>query len=124
MLVWVHGCDPGRVSDSSRLAYTKRSQSSALLLSFSGMCFVLFVYFCLVFVLFLLYFVFMLSLELLRRYSSDLFLSNRTWWLCMAINIGVKYNVGLFPNITLLTQRYYHRGTRSNTMQRPCLYSL
>ena len=53
--VWVHGYDPGRISDGSRLHYTKLSLSSALLLSFSGMCFVilvLFLSFCLVFVLF------------------------------------------------------------------------
>ena len=42
----------------------------------------------------------------------------------MAINISVQYNGGLLPDIILLTQGYYHRGTRSNTMQRPCLYSL
>ena len=56
LCVWVHGCDPGRVSDGSRLAlpYTKLVLSSALLLSFSGMCFVLlcsflfdvFIWFC------------------------------------------------------------------------------
>ena len=32
----------------------------------------------------------------------------------MAINVvSVQYNGGLFPNIILLTQRYYHWGTRS-----------
>ena len=45
--VWVHGCDPGRVSDVSRLALTKLSLSSALLLYFSGMCIMLlFLSFC------------------------------------------------------------------------------
>ena len=34
----------------------------------------------------------------------------------MAINISVQYNGGLLPDTTLLTQGYYHRGTRSNTM--------
>ena len=29
------------------------------------------------------------------------------WWLCMAINISVQYNGGLFPDIILLTQGYY-----------------
>ena len=33
------------------------------------------------------------------------------WWLCMAINISVQYNDGLLPDIILLTQGYYHRGT-------------
>ena len=34
----------------------------------------------------------------------------------MAIDISVQYNVGLLPDIILLTQGYYHRGTRLNTM--------
>ena len=37
-------------------------------------------------------------------------------WRCMAININVQYNGGLLPDIILLTQGYYHRGTRLNTM--------
>ena len=37
-------------------------------------------------------------------------------WLCMVINISVQYNGGLLPDIILLTQGYYHRGTRLNTM--------
>ena len=36
----------------------------------------------------------------------------------MAINVSVKYNGGLFPDIILLTQCYYHRGTRLNAMKR------
>ena len=42
----------------------------------------------------------------------------------MAINISVQYNGGLLPEIIMLTQCYYHRGTRSNTMKRFCLRSL
>ena len=38
------------------------------------------------------------------------------WWLCMVINISVQYNGGLLPDIILLTQGYYHWGTRLNTM--------
>ena len=38
------------------------------------------------------------------------------WWLCMVINISVQYNGGLLPDIILLTQGYYHQGTRLNTM--------
>ena len=38
------------------------------------------------------------------------------WWLCMVINISVHYNGGFLPDIILLTQGYYHRGTRLNTM--------
>ena len=30
----------------------------------------------------------------------------------MAINVSVQYNGGLLPDIILLTQCYYHRGTR------------
>ena len=38
------------------------------------------------------------------------------WWLCMVINMSVQYNGGLLPDIILLTQGYYHWGTRLNTM--------
>ena len=40
----------------------------------------------------------------------------------MAINI--QYNGGLLPDIILLTQGYYQWGTRLNTMQWLCIYSL
>ena len=30
----------------------------------------------------------------------------------MAINISVQYNGGLLPDIILMTQGYYRRGTR------------
>ena len=44
---------------------------------------------------------------------------------CMAINISVQYNGGLLPDIILLTQCYYHRGTRLNaSMKRFCICSL
>ena len=33
----------------------------------------------------------------------------------MVINISVQYNDGLVPDIILLTQDYYHWGTRLNT---------
>ena len=33
----------------------------------------------------------------------------------MVINISVQYNGGLLPDIILLTQWYYHWGTRLNT---------
>ena len=38
------------------------------------------------------------------------------WWLCTVINMNVQYNGGFLPDIMLLTQGYYHWGTRSNTM--------
>ena len=34
----------------------------------------------------------------------------------MAINVGVQYNGGLLSDIILLTQGYYHRGTRLKAM--------
>ena len=42
---------------------------------------------------------------------SVLFLMS-VWCPCMAINVSVQYNGGLLPDIILLTQYYYHRGTR------------
>ena len=40
------------------------------------------------------------------------------------IIISVQYNIGLPPDIILLTQYYYHRGTRLNALKRFCLCSL
>ena len=43
----------------------------------------------------------------------------------MAINVSsVQHNGGFLPGIMLLTQCYYHRGTRSNAMKRFCICSL
>ena len=39
------------------------------------------------------------------------------WCPCMAINVNVQYNGGLLPDIIILTQCYYHRGTRLNAMK-------
>ena len=36
----------------------------------------------------------------------------------MAINVSVHHNGGFLPGIMLLTQCYYHRGTRLNAMKR------
>ena len=52
----------------------------------------------------------------------DLFLLF-SWCPSMAINVSVQYNGGLLP-IILLTQCYYHRGTRVNTIKRFCICSL
>ena len=47
------------------------------------------------------------------------------WCPCMAINVSVQYNSGLLPDIILLlTQSYFHRGTRLNAMKRFCICSL
>ena len=42
----------------------------------------------------------------------------------MVINISARYNGGFHPDIIPLTQDYYNRGTRLNTMEWLCLYSL
>ena len=36
----------------------------------------------------------------------------------MAINVSVHYNGESLPDIILLVQGYYHRGTRLNAMKR------
>ena len=36
----------------------------------------------------------------------------------MVINVSVQYNGGLLPDNILLTQCYFHRGTRLNAMKR------
>ena len=45
------------------------------------------------------------------------------WCPCMTINVSVQYNSGLIPDIILLTQCYFHRGTRLNVMKRFCICS-
>ena len=47
------------------------------------------------------------------------------WCPCMAISVSVQHNGGFLPDvIILLTEFYYHRGTRLSTMKRFCLCSL
>ena len=43
---------------------------------------------------------------------------------CMAANVSVQHNGGFLPGVMLLTQCYYHRGTRFNAMKRFCICSL
>ena len=46
------------------------------------------------------------------------------WCPSMTIDIiSVQYNGGLLPDIILLTQWYFHRGTRINAMKRFCICS-
>ena len=46
------------------------------------------------------------------------------WCPCMASNnASVQYNGGFLPDIILLTQCYYHRGTHLNAMKRFCIFS-
>ena len=42
----------------------------------------------------------------------------------MPIHVIVQYNGGLLPDIILLTQCYYHRGTRLNVIEMFCLCGL
>ena len=46
------------------------------------------------------------------------------WCPYMVINVNVQYNGGLLPDIILLTQGYFHRGTRLYAMTRFCICSL
>ena len=46
------------------------------------------------------------------------------WCPCMATNVSVQYNGGLFPDIIPLTKCYYHRGTPLNAMKRFCICCL
>ena len=74
--VWVHGCDPGRVSDGSRLALCQ-----TLFIECPSSIVFWYVYFAIL-VPFSLSFLFvsvflLLSLELGRFSSDDLFLSSR-----------------------------------------------
>ena len=52
LCVWVYGCDPGSVSDGSRLALYQTLSIECPPLTFSGMCFVLLFLSSFVFVLF------------------------------------------------------------------------
>ena len=40
-----------------------------------------------------------------------------------AHNVSIQYDGGFLPDIILLTQCYYHRGTRLNAMKRFCILS-
>ena len=42
----------------------------------------------------------------------------------MAINLSLRYKNGFLPDIVLLTQCYYHWGTRLNAIKRLSLCSL
>ena len=44
--------------------------------------------------------------------------------LCMAIIVSVQHDSEFLPDIMLLTQCCYHRGTRLNAMKRFCICSL
>ena len=48
---------------------------------------------------------------------TTMFLFCFVWCPCLAINVSVQYNDGFLPDIILLTQCYYHWGTRLNAMK-------
>ena len=58
-----------------------------------------------------------ISTVLLTMYYSVYDLKEKSERLCMVINIiSAQYNGGFLPDIILLTQCYYHRGTSLNTV--------
>ena len=61
---------------------------------------------------------------LIMDYDGTKFSFCFVWCPCVAINVSVQHNDGFLPNIILLTQCYYHWGTRLNTMKRFCLCNL
>ena len=63
----------------------------------------------------------LISTILVTMYYNTVVVLGYDWWLCMVINISVQYNGGFLPDIILLTQGYYHWGTRLNAMKRFCI---
>ena len=61
------------------------------------------------------------NIILVTMYYIAVVMLDYDWWLCMVINISVQYNGRFLPDIILLTQGYYHWGTRLNTMKRFCI---
>ena len=64
----------------------------------------------------------MIVLDLSLLFDDVLVCLPFCWCPCMAINVSVQYDGGFLPDIILLTQCYYHRGTRLNAMKRFCIY--
>ena len=64
-----------------------------------------------------------IALYLSLLFDDVLFCLPFCWCPCMAINVSVQYDGGFLPDIILLTQCYYHRGTRLNAMKRFCIFS-
>ena len=61
---------------------------------------------------------------LMMYYIVSVFFLPFFWCPYMAINVSAQYNGGLLSETILLTQCYFHRGTRLNAMKRFCVYSL
>ena len=66
----------------------------------------------------------MIVLDLSLLFDDVLVCLPFCWCPCMAINVSVQYDGEFLPDIILLTQCYYHRGTRLNAMKRFCIFSL
>ena len=64
------------------------------------------------------------SSTILLQCTTTVVMLGYDWWLCMVIYISVQYNGGFLPDTILLTQGYYHWGTRLNAMWWLCIYSL
>ena len=56
----------------------------------------------------------MIVLDLSLLFDDVLVCLPFCWCPCMAINVSVQYDGGFLPDIILLNQCYYHRGTRLN----------
>ena len=66
----------------------------------------------------------MIVLDLSLLFDDVLVCLPFSWCPCMAINnVSVQYDGGLLSDIILLTQCYYHRGTRLNAVKRFCIFS-
>ena len=65
----------------------------------------------------------MIVLDLSLLFDDVLVCRPFCWCPCMEINVSVQYDGGFLPDIILLTQCYYHRGTRLNAMKRFCIFS-
>ena len=69
----------------------------------------------------------MIVLDLSLLFDDVLVCLPFCWCPCMAINnveLSVQqYDGGFLPDIILLIQCYYHRGTRLNAMKRFCIFS-
>ena len=59
----------------------------------------------------------MIVLDLSLLFDDVLVCLPFCWRPCMAINVSVQYDGGFLLDIILLTQCYYHRGTRLNAMK-------
>ena len=110
--------------------YAKLSLSNARRLSFSGMCILLlFLFHSLSFLFVCVFFCSHWSLvdvPLISFCPADRvpdWQPRKVLGMVEARSVNRKYDGGFLPDIILLTQCYYHRGTRLNAMKRFCIFS-